>query len=531
MNRWMRATAIMAIAALTACSDDPTRIVEVDRVEVGPADQVLVVGDSVEITAVPLTSKGDVVVGEILWRNLRPDLATLRVSGGTAVVNATAPGTARIEAESGGRTGSVMITVLAQSQVASIELQPTTLVLENGEQGSIQAIAKAASGQVITGRAVTWNVVSGVAVSIVPQADGAVLVSADDLGVAVIRATIDGVTADADVQVVDTAPPPQTVATVDIAPSSFSLPVNHQASLQAIAKTATGEIITGRTVTWTLTVDSVATVEPIGTSTFASFTAKKPGTTKVRATIDGITGEATVQVTAVLPPPSSQPSYMFFPAGQQAAWKGHALGMAGLLTAIGQNGPIANPTVLWEVEDSTIASIDAAGNLTGLSAGRTRVRASSGSVYAYTYVTVFELPSGDQAYDLTYDWWDGQVRLAPLVGSESWTDANGAQHQVSLYAVAGSLVMKSNGRYERVITVEGWIFPPAGTGQKVIDRDLLDEGIVAIIIGGETGYRMISETTPGYEWKLLGAYKPGHVTMRAAIGTAPEHEYLFRQSQ
>ena len=54
---------------------------------------------STTITAVPLTADGDVVVEPVMWRNLRPDIATVVVNGGTAIVTARAPGVARIEAE------------------------------------------------------------------------------------------------------------------------------------------------------------------------------------------------------------------------------------------------------------------------------------------------------------------------------------------------------------------------------------------------------------------------------------------------
>src|SRR5690606_15182214 len=101
---WMRrAAAVLSIVMLAACEDDPTSTVRVDRVEVGPADQVLVVGDSTTITAVPMTAAGDVVVEQVVWRSVNPAVATVRVSGGTAVVAAKAPGVARIEAEAGGR--------------------------------------------------------------------------------------------------------------------------------------------------------------------------------------------------------------------------------------------------------------------------------------------------------------------------------------------------------------------------------------------------------------------------------------------
>jgi hypothetical protein len=42
---------------------------------------------------------------------------------------------------------------------------------------------------------------------------------------------------------------------------------------------------------------------------------------------------------------------------------------------------------------------------------------------------------------------------------------------------------------------------------------------------------MNSSTTPGYTYTVLPAYNAGHATMRAAVGTAAEQDYLFRMRQ
>ncbi|HEX6309896.1 MAG TPA: Ig-like domain-containing protein [Longimicrobiales bacterium] len=529
MTRWLvRAAAVLVITVLTACSDDPAGPPSVDRVEVGPADQVVVVGDSTEITAVALTSDGDIVAEPVLWRTLNPTVATLRVSGGTAVVRAQAPGTARIEAEAGGRTGHVYVTVEAAAQVATVELQPTTLVLQLGQQTAIQAVAKTAAGQVVAGRAVTWVLVSGNAVAVTPQVGGLALLTAQQAGDAVLRATIDGIAADAEIEVVSVTPPPQGVASVTIAPSGFALPINHETTLQAIAKDASGAVIGGVTATWSLTVDSVGTITPIGESTFASFLALKAGTTLVRATIGGVTADATVQVTASPPPAQPQILFLYFTATERGAYVNQVVAFTEYLQVRGANGPIANPVLAWAVEDSTIASIDAQGNVRGLRAGRTKVRVSAGNLQAISYLTVFDAPSNPAVYDLTFDWWDAQWHMSPAVGTEKWTDGNGVEHDVTLYVTSGSLALADDGTYERRLIAEGWISTVNG-GQRVIQRELIDQGTSSIIVGGETGYYMKSTTTPGYEYRVVAWREAGHVRMRAAIGTAPEHDYLFRQ--
>ena len=531
MNRWMRrAAAVLSIAMLTACEDDPTSTVRVAQVEVGPADQVLVVGDSTTITAVPMTADGDVVVEQVVWRNLRPDIATVVVNGGSAVVTARAPGVARIEAEAGGRTGFVNITVQAAAQVATVTMLPATLVLEAGQDASLEAVARTAGGEIITGRAVTWTV-EGQGVLVTPAAvSGWATVSAQLYGNATVRATIDGITGEAEVQVVTTAPPPAQVATVEISPSSFSLPVNHETPLQAIAKDANGAIISGRPVTWTSSADPIASITPIGVSQFASLLAKVPGEAVIRATVDGISGEITVQVTT-LPPPPQVVLYLSFYPHQRGIWVNQVLDFSQHLVAMGRDGRIEDPQVTWTVEDPSIAVVDQNGNVRGLSKGTTEVRASVGdSLHATALVTVFASAQGPQVFDLTYDWWDGQWHMAPTVGTEQWTDPNGTVRDVQLWAIEGTLTLTGDGAYERVMVLHGWAVVN-GVNQVVIQRPVVDSGTYTILVGGATGYSMQSTTTPGYTYTLLPAYNAGHATMRAAVGTAAEQDYLFRMRQ
>ena len=531
MNRWMRrAAAVLSIAMLTACEDDPTGTVRVDRVEVGPADQVLVVGDSTTITAVPMTAAGDVVVEQVVWRNLRPDIATVVIDGGTAIVAAKSPGVARIEAEAGGRTGFVNVTVHAVPQVATVTVLPVTLVLEAGQDASLEAVARTADGEIITGRAVTWTV-EGQGVLVTPAAvSGWATVSAQLYGTATVRATIDGITAEADVQVVTTMPPPTQVVTVEITPSSFSLPVNHETPLQAIAKDANGAIISGRPVTWTSMAESVASITPIGVSQFASLLAKAPGEADIRATVDGITAEITVQVTT-LPPPPQVVLYLSLYPYQRGIWVNQVLDFSQHLVATGRDGRIEDPEVTWTVADTTIATVDASGNVRGRSKGTTELRASVGdSLHATALVTVFATAQGPQVFDLTYDWWDGQWHMPPAVGAQQWTDPDGNVRDVQLWPVEGSLTLMDDGAYERVMVLHGWAVVN-GVNQRVIWRVVVDAGTYTILVGGATGYSMQSSTTPGYTYTLLPAFNAGHTIMRAAVGTAAEQDYLFRMRQ
>lgn len=87
-------------------------------------------------------------------------------------------------------------------------------------------------------------------------------------------------------------PPPPAVASVAVTPSSATLIAGATTQLTATPRDAQGNPLTGRTVTWTSSLESVATV-----STAGLVFAVTPGSAQIRATSEGITGEATVTAT------------------------------------------------------------------------------------------------------------------------------------------------------------------------------------------------------------------------------------------
>lgn len=525
-TRWVFGLATLLLLALVAC-EDATGVADVDHIDVGPSNAVVQVGDSIELVAVARSRGGDVVAGPMTWRSLQPSIATVRANGGTAVIVGHAAGTAEIEVESRGKSTTVAV-VVEEVEVGSVDVLPGTIVLEVGQQISVEAQVRSTTGEVVTGRTIAWSVEPQGAATVTPQSNGRALVVALVEGEAVVRAVVDGASGQALIQVVAATPPPQNIASVVITPGDFSLPVNHETPLQAIAKQADGTIVNGRPVAWTVSAAAVADVTPIPGSSFASFRAKTAGTVTVRATIDGVYAEITVEVTAVAPPPQ-QVLYLMFRAPQRGIWRGQITSFAHELVAMGANGVIADPQVTWSVEDETILELDEQHGVKGLRSGTTKLIATSGTVRAELRVSVFE--GADPAvYDLTYDWWDYEWHMAPQTGVEKWTDENGTEHDVAVYVTGGTLTLHGNGDYERVLKFEGWS-SVSGQAHKVIEREEIDVGRATIEVGGESAYLLHSDTTEGLVYKVVGTNNAGNVRMRATIGTAPEYEYLFRMRQ
>ena len=141
-----------------------------------------------------------------------------------------------------------------------------------------------ASGNVLTGRTVTWST-SSASIATVSQTGVVTGVAA---GTATITATSEGKTGTATITV--TAVP---VATVTVAPTTLPLQVGQTGTLTATTRDAANNVLTGRVIAWSSSSPNVATVAPNGT-----VTAVAVGTATITATSEGKSGTATVTVTA-----------------------------------------------------------------------------------------------------------------------------------------------------------------------------------------------------------------------------------------
>jgi hypothetical protein len=163
-----------------------------------------------------------------------------------------------------------------------------------GQTTQATAVAKDASGNTLTGRTVAWSSLAPAIATV--SSTG--LVTAVTAGQATIRATVESKTGDAAVGVTATV---ATVANVIVILNSSSLSVGQSTQASAIARDASGNILTGKSVTWTSMNPSIAAITASGL-----VTALAAGSATVRATVDGKTGDGSVSV-ALQNTPSSGP--------------------------------------------------------------------------------------------------------------------------------------------------------------------------------------------------------------------------------
>ncbi len=290
----------------------------------------------------------------------------------------TAAGTQELRLSgTGGTTLVVGAMAVAPAKVTRVQVIPDSLALSRGATGDFSAVAYDSTGNVLTGRTITWT--SSDSVTAAVSSTGTV--TAVSPGAATVTATVEGVGGSA--KVIVSSPPPATVARVVVSPDSAVLQPGHTADLDAAAYDAGGHVLTGRAVTWT-TLDS--TIARVGAD--GMVTAVAAGTAQVTATVEGVRGSAKVIVVA--PPPAAVarvaviPDSLVLDVGGRGDFNAVAYDAEGHV--------LTGRAVTWTSSDSTVAAVGAGGAVTARSAGSARVSATvegvSGSAVVIVHTSV-----------------------------------------------------------------------------------------------------------------------------------------------
>lgn len=350
---------------------NPPAPVPVASITLTPATATLTPGGAITLGAALFDAAHNALTGRtVTWTSSAPGIATVNASG---TVTAVATGTATITAASEGVTATAQITVnpTPAVPVATVAVSPATVTLVTGNTARLASIARDAGGNVLTGRAVTWT----------SSAPGIATVSAAGVvtgvapGTATVTATVEGRVGSATITVT-----PVPVASVAVTPTTVSLVVGNTASLAAVTRDASGNRLTGRTVTWSSSAPSIATVAADGT-----VSAVAPGTATITATSEGKSGTATVTVT-----PVPVASVTVSPATLSLD-----TGATGSLTATvrdARGNVLTGRPVSWSSSDADVATVSTTGVVTAVGAGTATITASSGGQSGTATVTVTAPP-------------------------------------------------------------------------------------------------------------------------------------------
>src|SRR5207247_776355 len=258
--------------------------VPVASVSVTPASATVAAGQSVQLTATPKDANGAPLSGRtVTWSSNNTSVAIADVNGN---VTAVAPGSATITAESEGQSGTAAITV-TNVPVVSVTVTPASASIQQGQTIQLTATPKDANGNALSGRVVTWSS-SNTAVASV---DVSGIVTGVAAGSATITATSEGQSGTAAITV--TSVP---VASVTVSPASASVQAGQTVQLTATPKDVNGNPLTGRTITWSSSNTSVATVNSSGL-----VSGVVAGSATITATSEGQSGTSAITVTGAAP--------------------------------------------------------------------------------------------------------------------------------------------------------------------------------------------------------------------------------------
>jgi uncharacterized protein YjdB len=252
------------------------------RLDVSPTADTVEVGSTHQLSASGKDQHGAafVTTGLMSWSSNNVSVALVD-QGGT--VTAVSPGEAIISASVNGISGASRITVIP-APVATVEVVPSQLSIQVGKPVALTAIVKDSQGRVLLGRTVVWSTsASGVA-----SVDAQGVVTGISPGTASITAVIEGRSATSAVTV--TLVP---AFSISVAPSSASITTGSSQQFAAIVKDSAGNVLSGRSVQWTSSADTVAIVNSAGVASGV-----RVGTATITARVEGIASSAMLTVRA-----------------------------------------------------------------------------------------------------------------------------------------------------------------------------------------------------------------------------------------
>jgi uncharacterized protein YjdB len=360
-------------ATLTATSEGKAASVTVtvamapvQTVVVNLASSNILPGQTTQATATLTDALGNVLTGRtVTWSSLDPSIATVSAVG---VVTGVATGAVIIRATSEGQTGDGTETVGA-APVATVTVNLASSTLSPGQTTQALAVARDAYGNVLTGRSVSWSSLN----TSVATVSTSGVVTAVAAGSATIRATVETKTGDGVLTVGSVAVVPVAVATVTSTVASTSLSPGQTTQATAVARDASGNLLTGRTVTWSSLNPTIATVSSSGL-----VTAVAAGSATIRATVETINGDVGLTVVASAPVQATTASVtatvdsLYLAPGHAA--QGHAVAKDA------QGNVLTGKTVVWVSKNTAIATVSSTGVVTGVSAGSVVIQATIDAV-------------------------------------------------------------------------------------------------------------------------------------------------------
>jgi uncharacterized protein YjdB len=342
------------------------------------------IGQTVNLIATGVFSDGSKqdVTSQATWSSSDASTASVGNTGSNkGQVTGETPGSATVTATMQTISGTVQVSVVAK-KITSIAITPTQPILQKGVTKPFQATAAYDDNSTgdVTQQA-TWSTGAASILTVVATGANAGLATAVAAGQTTITANVNGISGTTSVTV--TAP---TLTSITVSPASVTISAGTTSQLKAqgtYSDLSAADLTDS--VVWSAGTTTVASVSNAA-GTRGLVTALAKGTSNIVASLSGVTGTATVTVTAaplvsiaVTPNPLNLP-----------------LGLTLPLKAVATYGDKTTQDVTtlatWTVGDNSIATVgnvgSAAGQVTGVKVGSATVTATLSGIAGAATVTV-----------------------------------------------------------------------------------------------------------------------------------------------
>jgi uncharacterized protein YjdB len=344
-------------ALICSCDKTQEKEVPVESVSISQPIAELLVGESIQLIA--MISPKQATDQTVIWASSKPSVAIVSDGG---IVTALAEGESTIIANAGGKSASCLVTVTSSSgpsdsPVTSVTLDKTSLTLLVGEEATLKATVKPSDAP---NKEVAW--ISGN--TAIATVDGNGKVSAKSVGETNITVLTKVGGKKADCNVIVTAEKVK-VTGISLNTNSLSLAVGETQTLVAII---TPSNASNKKVDWLSNDSSVASVDEEGNVT---------GNGLGSATIIATTADGGKKATC---------SVKVTKSGSSVAVTGIKLNKSSITIGVGESQTLVatiepsnatNKNVNWTSNDTSIATVDETGKVTGKGVGNATIIATT----------------------------------------------------------------------------------------------------------------------------------------------------------
>lgn len=350
-------TVLLAIMALCACDKNTRETdVPVSSISLNLSTAEMIIGENTQLQV--SISPSNATDKTVIWGSSKQSVATVSNSG---LVTAVAEGNTTITATAGGKSATCSVTVSKGIiAVTSVELNKTSLELVEGESETLTATVKPDDAM---DKTVTWTTSDA---SIATVENGKV--TAVKEGETTITASVGSKSMTCKVVVVKKV---IAVESIELNKTTLELVEDDSETLVATVKP---DNATNKTVTWTTSDASIATVEN------GKVTAIKEGEATITASAGGKSASCKVVVAKkVIAVESVELNKTTLALVKEESET---------LVATIKPDNATNKTIAWSSSNSDVATVDASGKVTAVGSGNATITAKVGDKQATCAVTV-----------------------------------------------------------------------------------------------------------------------------------------------